>query len=141
MKSQNVVVSVGLIVQNNTLLLVRSRDYETFSLPGGKPEHGESTYETLRRELQEELCIDTGLCSTRYIGRFVADSYDKTRYDKVILYSYLITNVHKQPEASAEIKELACLDIEIMRKSKLAPAIQHKYIPWLRRHGYLTDKS
>jgi len=57
-------VAVGIIFQNDTLLLcqrMKGARYELqWEFPGGKIESGESVEQGLRRELHEELSIEAG---------------------------------------------------------------------------------
>src|SRR5688500_10307917 len=47
----------ALIIQNNTVLLVRESDDDLWTFPGGGVDHGETVETSLVRELQEELGI------------------------------------------------------------------------------------
>ncbi len=44
-------------VQNERILVVRSRDKDMFYIPGGKRKPGESDFEALAREIKEELSV------------------------------------------------------------------------------------
>jgi 8-oxo-dGTP pyrophosphatase MutT (NUDIX family) len=48
----------AVIVKNHALLLVKERDDDWWSLPGGGIDHGETPSQALIRELVEELGID-----------------------------------------------------------------------------------
>lgn len=47
-----------IYIQNRKILSTRSKGKDTFYLPGGKRETGESDVQTLTREIQEELSVD-----------------------------------------------------------------------------------
>jgi 8-oxo-dGTP pyrophosphatase MutT (NUDIX family) len=50
--------AAAVIVRGDRVLMHRKRDEDRWYLPGGTGEHGETTAETLVRELREELRID-----------------------------------------------------------------------------------
>jgi len=50
--------AAALIVRDGRVLLNRLRGDDTWMLPGGTGEFGETAVETLRRELREELGVD-----------------------------------------------------------------------------------
>ncbi len=51
----------GIIIQNNNILLIkksRGAYKDKYDLPGGSIEHGETPFETLKRELMEETGLN-----------------------------------------------------------------------------------
>lgn len=56
----------GLIIKNNKLLLVEMDDSGFLCLPGGHVELGETTEESVKRELQEETRQDVS--TLKYLG-------------------------------------------------------------------------
>ena len=54
-------VALGILTRGNTVLISRRMQSDTlggtWELPGGKKEPGERAFETLRRELKEEIGI------------------------------------------------------------------------------------
>ena len=51
----------GIILEDKKILVVRKRtkdNRQEFIIPGGKREKGETDFETLKRELQEELQLE-----------------------------------------------------------------------------------
>lgn len=74
-------VVCGVLLRDRKVLLVHrnsTRRWEpnTWDLPGGHVEAGESDLEAICRELGEELGIDADPTSARVIGRLVGRDYD-----------------------------------------------------------------
>lgn len=57
-------VSGYIFNDKNQLLIVRNED--TWTIPGGHPEKGETFLDTLQREIMEEACIT--VCDIKYLG-------------------------------------------------------------------------
>lgn len=71
------------IIQNKKLLLVRKN--QTWILPGGKPEEGESDLECLSREMDEELSVKE-LQNIRYYDEFKGQTPHKGDIIKTRVY-------------------------------------------------------
>ena len=94
MPHQNMQVSVGLILENECVLLgKRSTGYYNgyWEFPGGKIEKNETPYEALRRELSEELDINVTKASemltikhSLYISTLTLYIYQVDDYEKDI---------------------------------------------------------
>ncbi|MBS1903368.1 MAG: NUDIX domain-containing protein [Bacteroidetes bacterium] len=89
-------VVTGLLVRNGTVLMCERRSDKIYPLhwefPGGKVEPGESLYEALRRELNEELRIDT-LAAREYFE-------DVMTYSNGITYHvtfFIVTSITGEP--------------------------------------------
>ncbi|GGN13377.1 DNA mismatch repair protein MutT [Lentzea pudingi] len=90
------------------VLGTRSRGKDTYYLPGGKREPGESDVETLVREIREELSVEIDGASAKHLGTFEAQAHGHSSGVTVRMTCYT-ASFDREPVASAEIEELAWL--------------------------------
>ncbi len=64
-------------IVDRKILSTRSKGKDTFYIPGGKREVGETDQQTLVREIQEELSVDLAPDSIRHVGTFEAQAHGK----------------------------------------------------------------
>lgn len=81
-------VTAALIKLDNRILIAQRRNAGRFAnkweLPGGKVDPGETTQECLRRELQEELGIDTT------IGTLFSDTIYPYEHGQIRQFTYWV---------------------------------------------------
>jgi len=100
--------SVGLIIRDRTLLLIRQNDNDTFGLPGGGIEEGESIEEALKREVLEETnCIVTGFT---YFGTYLSGN-PEVLPRRLANITFLV-EADGVPQPSNEIEELRFFSFE-----------------------------
>ncbi len=97
-----------LYLEDGRVLGTRSAGKDTFYLPGGKREPGESDVATLVREIREELSVEIDAASARHVGTFEAQAHGHTSGVTVRMTCYT-ASFEGEPVASAEIEELAWL--------------------------------
>lgn len=93
-------VASAVVIKDKKLLIVKKN--ETWILPGGKINPGETDLECLARELSEEL-KNVSVKSARYYDDF--DGVSPHRKDSIRVTAYL-TTIDGEPSPSAEIKEV-----------------------------------
>ncbi len=109
-------VSAYVFNDNDEMLIVKNEKEDTWTIPGGHPEIGESKEETLKREMMEEACCT--LKDINYLGAVhvieKGKSYYQLRYtahvDKLELF-----------KQEMEISERKFVKIEDLKK----------YIKWV----------
>ncbi len=86
-KSLNILLSVrGIIIENNGMILLTRRSYESswnpgrWEVPGGKPKSGENLQECLQNEVFEE----TGLTVRLIDNYIITNSHIEHEYEKYI---------------------------------------------------------
>lgn len=71
-------VSAYVFNDNDEMLIVKNEKEDTWTIPGGHPEIGESKEETLKREMMEEACCT--LKDINYLGAVHVIEKDKSYY-------------------------------------------------------------
>jgi len=105
-----------LLIKDSKILSTRSKGKDTFYIPGGKREFGETDEQTLIREVKEELDVNIISESLNYYGTFSAQSHGDAAGIKVKMTCYLASYIGALT-ASSEIEEyrwLSSNDIEII---------------------------
>ena len=92
------------IIRNGRILLVRKE--ESWLLPGGKPNIGESDIGCLCREVQEELS-GTVLKDVRYYGAFTGETHMREMFRIRVYLADIVGNLNRP---SAEISEYQWVD-------------------------------
>jgi 8-oxo-dGTP pyrophosphatase MutT (NUDIX family) len=118
----------GIIIKDRKLLMVRKYNESHFIMPGGKQKEGETTQQTLARELKEELSIE--LISHKFFKTFEAVHF-KDKNLLVKMDTYLI-KIKGNPKPTSEINEIKWIDSSYKSKNiELASINQDFLIPEL----------
>ncbi len=91
-------------IQDNKILFTLSHERDTWYIPGGKREAGESDQQALIREIKEELSVDLVSDSLEFFGVFEAQAHgkDEDLLIKVVAYQ---GDYRGNLQASAEIAQ------------------------------------
>lgn len=118
-----------VVIQNKNVLVVRKRN--TWILPGGKPQEGESDIQCLIREVTKEEIPGTRLTNLRFYGEFRGKT--PHRGDLLLARVYL-AEIQGEIKSGAEIT-----DARWVRKPENynLSEITGKIIKHLRKKGYL----
>ena len=128
-------ILVSAVVMRNEggrVLNVRKRGTDSFMLPGGKPEPGETPAETAAREFEEELGVALDPARLRYLGEFRAPAANEAGFDVVahVFEHDLVGGI----SVRAEIDVLEWVDPRSDRED-LAPLNTLHVFPALRARG------
>lgn len=90
MKNSSIVPSIKIIlIYKNKVLLLSEGD--SFDLPGGRMEYGEGIFDTLQREIKEELGLNLKFTSEPVLIRVYDYLYPKDKVQRVyVVYAYEI---------------------------------------------------
>ncbi len=122
---------VGLLIttDDQTKFLVCEKNHFTtdFIMPGGKIEQGESDIDCIKRELKEELQVETDETSLQFIDEYVdIAAGDPTKDVSIRLYQGKIIG---EPKPSQEIIGVQWLGKDDLSHPRLSPIIKNKILP------------
>lgn len=121
-------------LQDKKILMALTRGKDTYYIPGGKREAGESDHEALTREVREELSVVLRQDSIRHLGTFRAQAHGKPEGTIVQMVCY--TGDYDGTIApSEEIEAIAWY--AYLDKMKTGPVDQIIF-DWLHEHGLLV---
>ncbi|WP_343074363.1 NUDIX domain-containing protein [Phytoactinopolyspora limicola] len=103
------------------ILSTRSHDKDTYYLPGGKREPGETDVQTLVREIDEELGVTLNAATARHFGTFEAQAHGHRAGVRVRMTCYT-ADYAGTPAPSNEIAEVAWLSYS--DRDRVAPVDQ-----------------
>ncbi|EFH81892.1 NUDIX hydrolase [Ktedonobacter racemifer] len=105
-----------IYIVDGRILSTRSRNKDTYYIPGGKREQGESDQEALIREIKEELSVDLIPETIKFFGEFVAQAHGHAEGIEVQMRCYT-ADFDGQLTAASEIEEIAWLTHSDREKS------------------------
>lgn len=100
-----------IAIKDRKLLGTLSRGKDTWYIPGGKREEGESDTQTLVREIREELAVEIDPLSLQLFGVFEAQAHGKPKGIMVRITCYQATFMGN-PKPSHEIKKIQYFSFE-----------------------------
>ncbi len=114
----NILPTAGLVViSENKLLLAYSNNKKAWYLPGGKVEEGETSSETLKREILEELNIRLDPARLKYYCHITAPAYGEspgvTMEQDCFLY-----DLNEKMEPDNEIEEVKFFDRKMYQSER-----------------------
>lgn len=120
----------GIILRGKELLVLKKHtkdNREEYIIPGGKREGNETDYETLKRELQEEVQVE--LLSTQSFGGVD----DIAIFEDIPIHiEVYFANISGEPTCDSEIKEFVWIDRDYAEKGiKLGSVLEKFVIPKL----------
>lgn len=104
-----------LYMKDGKILSTLSKGKDTYYLPGGKREPGETDEETLVRECREELSIDINKDTIKYYGTFSAQAHGKAEGVLVKMTCYM-ADFDGELKANSEIQEIRWLNYSDLDK-------------------------
>ena len=117
---------IGAIILNNgKILSVRKRDSDIYIMPGGGPEGTENHEETLKRELKEELNVESA--NFKLFDSFVEPAIFEP--GNIVAHVYY-ADIEGNPEPSSEIEEVKWLDTTC-KNLKIGSVLGERVMPKL----------
>lgn len=126
----------GIILRDKKILVVRKRtkdNREEYIIPGGKREGNETDFETLGRELEEEIQVK--LINITPFGGFD----DIAIFENIPIHiEVYISEIEGNPKCDSEIKDLVWIDKDYSKKGiKLGSVLGKFVIPKLIELGMM----
>lgn len=97
-----------ICVEDGKILSARSKGKDTYYLPGGKRDPGETDIDTLLREVEEELSVRIKPETVSHFGTFEAGAHGKSEGVVVRMACYM-ADFEGELRPASEIEELAWL--------------------------------
>lgn len=114
----------GIILKDKKILVQRkNNNREECIIPGGKREGKETDFETLKRELQEELSVE--LLQIEYIGTYQDIAVFSNKLLQVITY---LAKIKGKIKCNNEIKEAIWIDKDYKKQGIKVGSILEKYV-------------
>ncbi len=104
-----------IYIRDEKLLSTRSKGKDVYYIPGGKREAGESDFQTLVREVKEELSVDIVQDSIGYVGVYCAQAHGHDRGVIVQMTCYY-ADFTGELTPDSEIEEIVWLTSEDLDK-------------------------
>jgi len=120
-------------IVDGQILSTRNRGKDTFYIPGGKREQGESDVAALSREILEELSVTLIDTSITFVGAFEAEAHGKSAGVTVRMTCYTADYEGTLSPAS-EIDEIRWLDYS---GREISSAVDKVIFDWLHDRGDL----
>lgn len=124
----------GIILQDKKILVQRkNNDREECIIPGGKRDGNETDFETLKRELMEELTVE--LQEAEFFGEY----YDQACFSgKPLCVKAYLTKTKGTIKCNNEIKEALWIDKNYKEKGiKLGSILELHVIPELIKRNLM----
>ena len=124
----------GVILKDKQILVQRKKNNrEECIIPGGKRKGKETDFETLKRELQEELTVD--LVSAEFLGGY--DDRACISNEPIDVHTY-IAQIEGKIKCNNEIKEAIWIDKNYKEKCiKVGSILGEHVIPKLIERGLM----
>lgn len=123
-----------LELKGGKVLSTRSRGKDTYYIPGGKREAGESDKQALVREIQEELTITLLEPTIAYVGTFQTQAHGHPAGVEVKMQCYRAA-YEGSIKAASEIEEVVWLTYA--DRARVSP-VDKIIFDWLKAEGLLA---
>ena len=128
------IASAMILNDKNEILLVRKQGSIFFQLPGGKIKSNETFFQTLQRELLEEINLDIKENNCIFLGNHQTEAVNEKNTIVIgNLFEVVNTNLDKIQNQN-EIEEMAWLNKSNYKNYKWAHLAEEFILPiWLKR--------
>ncbi len=128
--------AAGIIILDNKLLVCRSKGKPSFYAPGGKIYADETPKQSLKRELKEELDIDSSEEDFVPFGTFTAAAMDQPG-KTLKMDVFMVDKYAGEPVASSEIEALKWITSVNDDGLMIGSIFEHEVMPKLKEQGLI----
>jgi len=114
-------------IQNRSILSTRSKGKNTYYIPGGKREVGESDIQALTREIKEELSVDLTESSIKFMENFEGQAHGHAEGILVKMQCYT-SEFQGELKPAAEIEEMIWLNYKDIERVSPVDRIIFKWL-------------
>lgn len=127
--SNGIVVGVGGIVTDGERILLARRGHApsqgAWSIPGGRVELGESLPEAVRREIQEECCLDVAVGDVAIVLDRITRSGEGGVVSHYLIIDFWVTVVGGEAQAASDASEIGWFTIDEVRTLSTTPKLPY----------------
>ena len=140
--SNGIVVGVGGIVTDGERILLARRGHApsqgAWSIPGGRVELGESLPEAVRREIQEECCLDVGVGDVAIVLDRITRSPEGGVVSQYLIIDFWVTVVGGEAQAASDASEIGWFTIDEVRTLSTTPKLLYYLETVMKRRSTQT---
>lgn len=127
----------GIIIKNRKFLVVKPNWGEHFISPGGKIDEGETVKGALKRELKEELDIETKEEDFDFFSTYYAEAAGGSE-KKLRMDAFIVKAWQGEIRPSSEIVELYWIDTDIPKGMKIGSIFENQVLGELKEKGLIN---
>jgi len=121
----------GIIIKDKKMLMCKQYDEPHFIMPGGRPDEGETSEETLKRKLKVEVNLDF-----KYFKTWEAPHFKDP--DRIVKMACYFVEVEGEPKPVGEIEKIEWIDSNYKEKGLKIASIDEDYlVPELKEQGLI----
>lgn len=137
--SDPILIAAALIENDRgEILLVRKRGTKAFMQAGGKIESGESRFEALARELDEELGLEVERSDAQFLGVFTCDAANEPNH-LIEAHIFRVRCERRHIVVAAELAKAIWVTADEADNLDLAPLTRDHILPIVRARATAVE--
>jgi len=135
------ILSRGIIIDSDYILVAKAKNADNTFLPGGHLEFNENLKESLKREIMEEIGINCNI--GEYIGCVEAQWIENNITNQEINHVFMVNGINKQLKIKSKENHLDIFWIKIndMEKENLLPKSIRKIVEGVYKNNIINYLS
>jgi ADP-ribose pyrophosphatase YjhB (NUDIX family) len=130
------ILTRGIIIDSDYILVAKAKNAENTFLPGGHLEFNENLKKSLEREIMEEM--DINCIIGKYIGCLENQWTENNKVNQEINHIFIVEGINKQTEIKSKENHLEIYWIKInnMEKENLLPYSMRTIIQNIQKNNF-----